>query len=278
MVNRYARDFIASHKDGPFLLYYPMILTHAPFQPTPDSKDWDPRTADEKAKQAPKHFGDMVAYTDKLIGKLVAALEENGVRDNTLLIVVGDNGTTRGVRSKLGQRVIVGAKGASTHAGTHVPLVASWPGVIPPGLVIDDLIDSTDFLPTICQAAGVEIPSDLVVDGHSFLAQLSGEKGNPRPWIYCWYARNGGRRPDFEFAMNHRFKLYGDGRIFDLAADLDERQPLDTASLSDDARAARGELSRALAQYADARPAEIAAQQKLPGAKRKKAGAASGAN
>ncbi len=110
VVNQYARDYIASHKDRPFLLYYPMILTHAPFQPTPDSKDWNPRTADERSQQSPAHFADMVAYADKLIGKLVASLEENGVRDNTLLIVLGDNGTTRGVRSRMGDEVIVGAE------------------------------------------------------------------------------------------------------------------------------------------------------------------------
>ncbi len=160
----------------------------------------------------------------------------------------------------------------------HVPLVASWPGVIPAGLVVDDLIDSTDFLPTICQAASVTIPSDLVIDGHSFLAQLRGEKGSPRPWIYCWYARDGGKEPQFEFAMNRKFKLYGDGRMFNLAADVDEQKPLDTASLSAEARAAREPLAAALAKYADARPAEIAAQAKAPRSQGRKASRSSGAN
>jgi arylsulfatase A len=138
--------------------------------------------------------------------------------------------------------------------------VASWPGVIPEGLVIDDLVDSTDFLPTICEAAGVSVPSDWKIDGRSFLAQLRGQKGRPREWTYCWYARDGGAEPQFEFASSGRFKLYRDGRFFDLDDDLDEERPLDPASLDGKAAAARRMLEGALAQYRDARPAEVAAQ------------------
>ena len=85
LVNDYALDFITRKKDGPFFLYYPMMLTHAPYQPTPDSPDWDPKAQGEQVNTAPKHFGDMVAYMDKLIGKLVARLDALGIRDNTLL-------------------------------------------------------------------------------------------------------------------------------------------------------------------------------------------------
>jgi hypothetical protein len=66
----------------------------------------------------------MVTYADKLIGNIAAALDRNGVRDNTLLLVIGDNGTTRGIRSRMGDRVLIGGKGSSNHLGTHVPLVA----------------------------------------------------------------------------------------------------------------------------------------------------------
>ncbi len=260
VVNEYARDFIVEHKDRPFLLYYPMILTHGPFQPTPDSKDWDPATANEQAQRDPAHFADMVAYADKLIGKLVDALEENGVRDNTLLIVLGDNGSPRGITSRMGDRIVHGGKGMSTYAGTHVPLIASWPGVIPPGLVLDDLIDSTDFLPTICQAADVIPPSELTLDGRSFLPQLRGEPGQPREWIYCWYARDGGAEPDFEFAMDKRFKIYRDGRIFDLEQDLEEEHPLAERSRAGQAAEAANRLAAVFDKFAGTRPKAIAAQ------------------
>ena len=84
LVNAYALDFVTRMKDKPFFLYYPMILTHAPYQPTPDSKTWDPKAIGEKVNRKPEHFGDMVAYMDKLVGRLVARLDELGIRENTL--------------------------------------------------------------------------------------------------------------------------------------------------------------------------------------------------
>ena len=90
----YACDFIRRHRDQPFLLYYPMILTHCPFEPTPDSADWDPSSPGSKTyKGDAKYFGDMVTYMDKLVGRLIKQLEDAGVRDNTLFIFTGDNGT-----------------------------------------------------------------------------------------------------------------------------------------------------------------------------------------
>ena len=71
LINDFALDFVTRHKDRPFFLYYPMILTHDPFQPTPDSKDWDSNAMGEKVHQDKRHFGEMVTYMDKLIGRLV---------------------------------------------------------------------------------------------------------------------------------------------------------------------------------------------------------------
>ncbi len=260
IVNAYALDFIAQHRAEPFFLYYPMMLTHAPFQPTPDSPDWKATAVGERANQDDRHFGEMVTYADKLVGRVVAALDKNGLRDDTLLIVFGDNGTKAGVPSKMGERTIIGGKGKSKSSGTHVPLIVSWPGVVPSGRVSSDLVDSTDFLPTICEAAGAAIPADLPIDGRSFLPQLRGEPGDPRPWVYCWYGRNGGATAEAEFAMNQRYKLYRDGKLYDLQQDPDERTPLGTVAAGSDAARERELLAAALARYRDARPAAIAAQ------------------
>ena len=82
-----------------------MMLTHGPYQPTPDSPDWDPKAIGREGQSAtPKHFADMVAYMDKLIGKLVAKLDELGLRDNTLVLFLGDNGTGAGTRSHDGRQ------------------------------------------------------------------------------------------------------------------------------------------------------------------------------
>jgi arylsulfatase A len=254
LVNAFALDFIARHKDRPFLLYYPMILTHNPFQPTPDSPDWDPKAVGEQVNNHPKHFADMVAYADKLVGRLVAALEKHGLREQTLLLFTGDNGTNRGITSRMGERTVRGGKGSTLHTGTHVPLLASWPGVVPAGRVSRDLVDSTDFLPTVCEAAGLAVPADWKLDGRSFLPQLRGEAGRPREWIYCWYARDGGPVAQKEFAMNRQFKLYRDGQMFDLAGDPDEQRSLDPGTQNAEAGAARRRLQAVLDQYRDVRP------------------------
>ena len=258
LVNDFAIDFVTRHKDKPFLLYYPMVLTHAPYQPTPDSKDWDPKTVGEQANVAPRHFGEMVTYMDKLIGKLTATLDELDIRDETLVIFLGDNGTGKGTVSRFRGGDFKGGKGQSTARGMHVPLIVNWPGHVPAGKVNDELVSSVDFLPTLCAAAGVKPPPTLTLDGYSFLPQALGEGGTPRPPIYSWYSQHGGGTPTHELAMSKQYKLYSDGRLFDLDADpLEEAAPLDNGALSAAQAAAAEELRGVIAMYAGARPAAL---------------------
>jgi arylsulfatase A len=163
---------------------------------------------------------------------------------------------TRGTKSMMGGRVVVGGKGSTTAAGTHVPCIVRWPAVITAPRVSQDLVDSTDILPTICEAAGVDIPTEMTIDGRSFLAQLRGEKGSPREWVYCWYSLRG--EPLRECAFDQRFKLYRTGEFYDLIHDCDEQQPLHVADLKyAEALAAAKRLQAALDQYSDARPAHL---------------------
>lgn len=255
LVNAYALDFIARHQDKPFFLYYPMILTHSPYQATPDSKTWDPKAHGENVNKRAEHFGDMVEYMDKLIGRVVAKLDALVLRENTLLIFLGDNGTGAGTRSMMGEREVIGGKGKTTAAGMHVPCIANWPGRIASGKTCSDLVDSTDFLPTICEAAAIKLPADLKIDGRSFLPQLRGEAGRPRDWVYSWYSPRG--EPLREFAFDQRYKLYRDGRFYDLTKDREENQALAAAELSGDAAKALPTLQAALDQFKSARPAHL---------------------
>jgi arylsulfatase A len=265
IVNDYAIDFVSRHKDSPFFLYYPMMLTHGPYQPTPDSPDYDRTAIGENVNRDERHFGEMVTYMDKLIGKLVARLDELQLREKTLLVFLGDNGTGAGTRSMMGNKVVIGGKGSTTEAGMHVPLIVSWPKTAARGKVNSDLVDSTDFLPTICAAAGIDVPKDTKLDGQSFLPQVRGETGRPRSWIYSWYSPRG---EDLrEFAFNHRYKLYQTGEFYDLSSDPAEKNPQQVASL--DAAAAKNakELQAALDQYKDARPDELPKPGRAEGAK-----------
>ena len=257
-------DFIREHKNEPFLVHYPMILTHGHYEATPDSKDWGGEH--QKGSEAShRYFTDMVNYTDKLVGGLTAELDALGLRENTLILFTGDNGTGRGTVSQLeGGGEQAGEKGSTTRGGMHVPLIASQPGKIKSGVVCSDLLDMTDFLPTICQAAGVAVPNNLPLDGHGFLPQLRGETGNPRSWIYSYWVplkmnadHRVGKRGAVEQAFDHRFKLYSTGEFFDLNEDPEEKQPQRVADLQGDAADAARKLQAALDQYAAARPSAV---------------------
>jgi arylsulfatase A len=179
IVNDYALDFITRKRDAPFFLYYPMMLTHSPYDPTPDSEGYNEGGKKTRKQDGKGHFADMVAYMDKLIGKLIAKLDETGTRGNTLVLFLGDNGTGKGTPSRFRGQEVKGGKGMTTKWGTHVPFIANWPGHVPAGRVCADLIDSADFLPTICEVAGGMLPADLKPDGRSFMPQLRGEKRCP---------------------------------------------------------------------------------------------------
>ncbi len=248
IVNDYALDFITRKKDQPFFLYYPMMLTHAPYDATPDSPDYLTAKSVNSTKQL-GHFPDMVAYTDKLIGKVIAKLEELKLRENTLIVIMGDNGTGSGTPSRFKGRDVTGGKGSSLIWGTHVPGIANWPGQLASGKVCADMIEAADMLPTICDAAHVPVPTELKVDGRSFLPQLRGEKGNPKDALYVWYNPSGGASAKYEFAHDAHYKLYADGRFFDTVADDREKTPLKEADLSAEAKDAHAKLKAILAAH-----------------------------
>lgn len=256
LVNDFALDFITRHKDHPFFLYYPMMLTHDPFQPTPDSQDWDPTTTGETAKRNVKHFADMTAYMDKLIGKLDSHLQQLGVRDQTLLIFIGDNGTQKTVTSRFQGREYQGGKGTTTVRGTHVPLIVSWPSKLRAGRVQAELISSVDILPTLCEVAG--IPMTKKMDGLSFLPQLLGQSAPSRQWLYSWYSpRQQSNLTVKEFVFDKNYKLYRTGEFYHIANDLNEQHPIARASAAGETAIALSKLQAALDQFTDARPVEL---------------------
>jgi len=167
------------------------------------------------------------------------------VERNTLVLFCGDNGTHRTIKSRLNNVEIAGGKGQTTDAGTRVPLVAYWPGTVPQGRVCEDLVDFSDFLPTCLAAAGLAVPPGL--DGRSFWPQLRGEPGKPREWIYCFSCPRPERMQPKRFVRDKRWKLYGDGRFFDIANDPLEQRMLNDKQLDAGTRAKRQALQRALA-------------------------------
>lgn len=241
VVNEYALAFIDGHRDRPFFLYYPMILPHWPFVPTPDSPAGGSRERigryDGQAG-GEEYFPDMVAYADKLVGRVVDRIDALGLAESTLILFTSDNGTATNIRSRWRGRAWPGGKGFLTDHGTRIPGIARWKGIIEPGVVSRALVDLSDFLPTVVEAAGGTPPAGL--DGISFLPVLRGaDRDGRREWVAIHYnprpeqvtagkeARLTASKQLGRFVRDRRFKLYGDGRFYDVETDVEETMPIE---------------------------------------------------
>lgn len=254
LYGQFALDFIQRHADEPFFLYYPMCLTHDPFQPTPGDPGYDALDPTERLND-PAHFGRYVAHMDAVVGRILQKVDDLGLARKTLVLFTGDNGTDRKVVSRWRGKPVPGMKGLPVKYGTHVPLLARWPGTIPRGRVDDGLVDFTDFLPTIVEAAGAELPEGLTLDGMSFLHRLLGQPGPERSWVFCDYAPRWGRFEPARYVHDARWKLYDDGRIFDVAADPLEKKALGEGELPAEGEERIASFRQVLSRMADsARP------------------------
>lgn len=231
VMHAHLTEFITRHRDRPFYVYYSMSHVHGEILPTPDS-----------APDSKDHYTDNVVYMDKLVGKLMAELDRLKLREKTLVIFLGDNGTAggRAERAMIGGRPLSGAKGSMLEGGGLVPMIAHWPGVTPAGKVSADPVDSSDFFPTFAELAGARLPEKTVIDGHSFAAQLRGEKGTPRAWAFNQLARNW-------YVREAGWKLNQKGELFDMS-DAPFSEKLVAADSKDPAAVgARQRLQAALA-------------------------------
>ena len=240
-------EFAAEHRTKPFLAYFPMALVHSPFVHTPLTRTEQTAEVNPGSKQ--DRFAEMMTYMDVVVGRLVSGLEALGLRERTLIVFIGDNGTSRGIQSVRNGQKVMGAKAHPTDAGTHVPMIASWPGRIESGTTCDDLIDFSDFMPTIAEAIGQSIPSGQVCDGYSFLPQLLGQTGSPREFITIYSnprPEDPAKNPRICFARNKRYKLYDDGRMFDCVEDSLEEHPLSVGKVDGEQRRVYEVLQNAL--------------------------------
>jgi len=251
LMHHFVVNFIERHQARPFYLYYAMSHIHGPIVRTPDSQPGSDLYADN------------IAYMDKLVGQLVGALDRLKLREKTLIVFAGDNGTARfgANRSSLGGRKIHGMKATILEGGSRVPLIANWPGTTPAGKVNRDLTDFSDFFTTFAALGGAKLPEGVKLDGHSFVPQLKGLKGDPREWVYV--ELNGK-----SYVRNARFKLTNGGELFDMQeAPFNEILiPRDTTDA--DALAARRRLQEILDQH-PAAPAGADARGKRKQAKKK---------
>lgn len=240
-------DFIKQNQDQPFLAYYSMALCHD--------------VTNDIGKPVPYgpngrwlNYAEMVAEMDHQVGRLVTALDKLQLRENTLILFTGDNGTPSAsflryeddkfvrprVFSTINGRRVQGGKGQLTDWGTRVPLIANWPEHIEPDSTSEALVDFSDFLPTMAQLAAITVPNPSDRNGHSFADVLLKQGPTSRVWAYSEHKSQ-------RFVRTQRYKLYSSGKFFDMQADPEEKHPLAEEQLSNSQREVKQMLGSALA-------------------------------
>jgi arylsulfatase A len=198
---------------------------------------------------------------DKLVGKLLDELDRLHLREKTVVLFSGDNGTAKfGVNLATVQgKPISGMKATMLEGGSRVPLLVNWPGTTPAGAVSHDLTDFSDFFATFTDLAGAKPPEGVTLDSHSFAPQVRGQKGTPREWVYV---ELNGR----SYARDARYKLTKGGALFDLKDAPFKEIPIPADTTDADALASKKRLQAVLADH----PAAPGKPTPKPAAKKEK--------
>lgn len=212
IVDRYTQEaltFISNNKDKPFFLYLPHTAIHTPIFP---GKDF-------QGKSQNKRVGDWIEEVDASTGRILDALRESKLAENTLVIFTSDNGPWLVKREDSGSAgPLRGGKGSTWEGGVRVPTLAWWPGKITAGSVVDTVAATIDLLPTAVTLAGGSVPTEPVIDGRDLSGVLLGKtKESPREAQYYFksYALEAVRQGSWKLAIAPQNSSMG----FDVEAD-----------------------------------------------------------
>lgn len=218
-----AVDFIKKNKENPFFLYVPHTSPHRPLLASPKFMKKAPKEilkaiksnkgVDNKTRD--KIYPQTIAEIDWSVGKILDALKECGVDENTFVIFTSDNGPMVGSATSLR-----GRKGSTYEGGMRMPTVVRWPGKIPAGMVNDELLTAMDLLPTFASLAGGKIPNDRVLDGKDISLVLQGKSKSPHEAFY-YYSKE-----KLEAVRVGQWKLHlskkGHSELYNLKEDVNE--------------------------------------------------------
>jgi arylsulfatase A-like enzyme len=232
LFTQWAIDYLRerSREKQPFFLYLAYNAPHVPIQPP---REWLERVRQREKGITDKRAGlvALIEHLDAGIGKIVEALKETGLADNTLVIFTSDNGGQIGVGASNGP--LRSGKGDMYEGGIRVPMCAAWPGKTKAGSRSACVAMTMDLFPTICEAAGVKIEHEI--DGRSILATLTGSSQREEDRVLFWVRREGGnryggqayyaaRQGDFKLLQNSPFEPL---ELYNLKDDAKEERPLD---------------------------------------------------
>lgn len=188
--DRYLTDYftneavkaINANANRPFFLYLAHWGIHSPLQSA--KEDYDALSHIESHRE--RVYAGMTRSVDRSVGEVVAALEANGIADNTLIIFTSDNGGAHYIGIPEVNKPFRGWKLTFFEGGTRVPFMAKWPGHIEPGTTFDAPISHMDIMPTAVAAASGTMPDDRTIDGVNLLPYLSGEKTGAPHNVLFW--------------------------------------------------------------------------------------------
>lgn len=177
-----AVSYIGSRTERPFFLYLAYHVVHTPIQPKPELVD-KYRDRQPDGDQKNPEYAAMVEALDTGVGRVLDALEQSGLADNTVVVFFSDNG---GHGNFTGHSPLRGAKGTLYEGGIREPLIVRAPGRTEPGSRCSVPVIGVDFMPTMLELAGVRAPSHLPLDGRSLVPLLEGGDELGREAIY-WH-------------------------------------------------------------------------------------------
>jgi arylsulfatase A-like enzyme len=210
-----AIGFVRANRGRPFFLYVPYNAPHSPYL-VPD-EEIQPYLKQGLPLTEARIYG-MVTRLDRNINRLLGAIDAEGLRENTVVIFLSDNG---GV-SQFFKAGLRGNKASVYEGGIRVPLVARWPGHFPAGAKVDSMAHVTDLFPTLCELIGTQPPDDRPIDGRSLLRHMIEGAGESRHEVLCHQWTRVKPDPDRNWAaQDGRFKLV-EGALYDLRADPSE--------------------------------------------------------
>lgn len=186
-------DFIKKNKHKPFFIYLAHSMPHVPLA-----------VSDKfKGKSEQGLYGDVMMELDWSVGEVLKALREQGLEENTLIVLTSDNGPWTNYGNHAGSAGgLREAKATTFDGGNRIPCVMYWKGVIQPGTSCNKLASNIDLFPTLADISGAPLPQRKI-DGVSLLPLIKGEKdANPRESFVYYYNKN-----DLEAVTDGMFKL-----------------------------------------------------------------------
>ncbi|MFP4502962.1 MAG: sulfatase-like hydrolase/transferase [Candidatus Hydrogenedentota bacterium] len=232
-----AIDFMRGHQEEPFFLYFSHPIPHPPLN------------IPERCRRPDRNiYEDAVSYMDEQTGRILDALDELGLADNTIVAFSSDNGPMGKYGETAGLR---GGIRDAYEGGIRVPLVMRYPGHIPAGGTVDTPAIAYDIFPTFLGRAGGAVPDDRVYDGIDIWPLCTGagavERDEPMVWVYFDNVTTV-REGDWKLHVGHRNKRLDPPELYNLAEDPQETTPVNDAHPN--------ELAR-LAKYATAYEKEV---------------------